>query len=351
MRDSRWLARDSCQALGCGREAGLPARVLFCFCLSLAMACSLRAQDVGGQENEFLGIGSVITVKLHDASGQTPPSTAVVKLFRGMFPSGQKEATRGAAEFVVNRLGEFTVVVTAPGYSEVQRDVSVNTGRTQVDVYLRATSPAGAVVSVPGKPLLAPKAREALEQGMRALKENKVSEAEKHVGVAVRLAPENPDVLYVQGVLELKKQNWAQAQTVLQKATQLDPGSARTFAALGMAFCDEGKYEAAIPPLEKSLQLDSTSTWQTRWALAKSYYHRQQYQDALSMSQESLRQSNSSEPEIALLVAQSLTAVERYEDAAQTLRDFLRQHPNRPESATARRWLAQLAAAGKIRPD
>jgi len=54
-------------------------------------------------------------------------------------------------------------------------------------------------------------------------------------------------------------------------------------------------------------------------------------------------------PEIELLVAQSLTAIGRYEDAAQGLREFVRDHPDRREAATARRWLAGLAASGKIR--
>jgi TolA-binding protein len=66
------------------------------------------------------------------------------------------------------------------------------------------------------------------------------------------------------------------------------------------------------------------------------------------MSQAALSSSKGKAPEIELLVAQSLTAVGRYEDAAQTLRRFLRDHPDRQEAATARRWLAGLAANGKI---
>lgn len=312
-------------------------------------AISLAAQDVGSQQNEFFGNGSVITVKLHEASGEPLSSSAVVKLFRGMFPSGQKDASHGVAEFVVNNLGEFTVVVSAPGYVEAQKDVSVTiTGRAQVDIYLRPTS-GDKIAAVPGRPVLAPKAREALDKGLRALKENKVDEAQKYVGEAVRLAPSHPDVLYLQGVLSLQMGNWIEAQTVLEKATQMDPNSARAYAALGMAFCDEGKYDAAISPLEKSLQLDAAGTWKTRWALAQSYYHRERYDDALRMSQQALAQSKGIEPQIALLVAQSLTAVGRYEDAAQTLRELLQEHARRPEAATARRWLDQLAANKKIR--
>jgi len=67
------------------------------------------------------------------------------------------------------------------------------------------------------------------------------------------------------------------------------------------------------------------------------------------MSQEALARSNGNAPAIALLGAQSLTAVGRHEDTAEVPREFLRNHADRQEAATARRWLEQLAADGKIR--
>jgi Flp pilus assembly protein TadD len=339
---SRCLFRNEGPAHTNKSAAGFLARACLTAMISPGLVASLAAQDVEKLENEFFGSGATIAVKVHDGSGQPLASQATVKLFRGVVPSGQREASNGAAEFVVGSIGEFTVVVTAAGYAEAQKDVPVRvTGRTQVDMYLQPAS--GSPAGVPGKPLLAPKAKEALDQGILALKQNRLSEAEKRVAEAVRLAPANPDVLYVQGVLSLKQRNWEEARTVLEKATQIDPNSSRAFAALGMALCDSGKYEAAIAPLEKSLKLDQAGTWQTRWALAKAYYHGQRFNEALKTSQDALAQSHGQEPEIALLVAQSLTAVGRYEDAAQTLNEFLRDHADRTDAATARRWLDQLA--------
>jgi tetratricopeptide (TPR) repeat protein len=147
----------------------------------------------------------------------------------------------------------------------------------------------------------------------------------------------------------LKQRNWPRAQTALQKATQIDPILAPAFSALTLALCDQGNYGAAIAPLRKSLELDPGGAWETRWALAKSYYQREQYLEALNMSQEALARSHGNVPAVALLVAQSLTAVERYEDAAQALREILRHHAGTPEAATARRWLEQLVADGKTR--
>jgi len=326
------------------------ARSLLLISPSLALTSSLSGQDVGNQEKAFLGSGTFITVNVHDASGELFSSPAVVKLFRGIAPSGQRDTSRGVAEFVVIGLGQFTVVVAAPGYPEVQKDFSVdNEGDARVDVYIRGTSGGRSQANVPGRMVLAPKAKEALNKGLRALRENKLGEAEKHVGEAMRLAPGNPEVLYARGILSLRQHDWGQAQTALEKATQTDPNSAPAFAALGLALCGQGNYDAAIAPLRKSLELDPAGAWETRWALAKSYYQHEQYPEALKMSQEALARSNGNAPAIALLVAQSLTAVERYEDAAEVLREFLRDHADRQEAATARRWLEQLTASGKIR--
>ncbi len=325
------------------------ARFLLAIFPSLVLTFGVFGQDVGSQDKELLGNGSVITVTVHDDSGAPISSSAVVKLLHGVVPSGQRDTSRGVAEFVVIGLGEFTVVVSAPGYAEARKDVAVDTtGRARVDVYLRLSG-GGSRAMVPGRPVLAPKAKEALEMGQRALRENKLAEAENYIGEAMRLAPGNPEVLYAQGILSLKQRDWPRAQTALEKATQLDPNSAPAFAALGLAYCDQGDYAAAIAPLRKSLALDPAGGWETRWTLAKSYYQHQQYPEALDMSQQALARSNGNAPAIVLLVAQSLTAVERYEEAAEVLREFLREHANRQEAAMARRWLEKLAADGKIR--
>jgi len=200
----------------------------------------------------------------------------------------------------------------------------------------------------PAKPLLTPKAKEALDKSLKALGKNKLSEAQKYLDEALQLAPGHPDVLYVQGVLFLEQKNWTEAQSALEKASQMDPTNARTFSALGMAFADQGKYNDALAPLQKSLQLDAAS-WETNWALGQSYYHLQHYDEALKSSQLAWTESNGKAPQIELLVAQSLTAVGKYEDAAQALRDFLKRYGDRPEASTARRWLDGLAKNGKIR--
>jgi len=276
----------------------------------------------------------------------------MIRLYRaGGIPAGEMAASKGRAFFILQSLGDYTVVVEASGFKTAQKGVSVRVAvRAEVDMYVSRQSGSEDNAGVPGKAVLAPKAKEAFDKGLRALSEQKLDEADKYLGEAMKLAPGHPDVLYAQGVLYLKRHNWVQAQSVLEKATQLDPNHARAFAALGMAFSDQGKYDAAIAPLEKSLQLEPAG-WETHWTLARAYYQSGKYEAALKMAQEAHAESNGKAPQIDLLIAQSLTAVGRYEDSAQILREFLKNYGDGPQAATARRWLARLSADGKIRPE
>jgi thioredoxin-like negative regulator of GroEL len=319
---------------------------------SLFLPLALFGQDdAGSSEKELFGNGVAVSVTVHDDSGSPIPVPATVNLLRGTIPSGRAETSNGNAMLVVNAVGDFTVVVSAPGFREGREYFSAHgAGRAQVDVFLKRLANDAPAAGVPGRPLLAPKAKEALDKGLLALSSGKTREAEKEIAQAMKFAPGHPDVLYAQGILRINQHDFPEAQSALEKATQVDPAHARAFAALGMALCDQAKYDLAVAPLEKSLQLDPTGSWETRWALAKSYYQTGQYPAALKMSQDALSRSNGNQPQLRLLLAQALTAVGSYDDAAQTLRAVIHDLPDTKEAATARRWLNALTADGKIRP-
>jgi Tfp pilus assembly protein PilF len=308
-----------------------------------------HGQDSSAEMNMNRGDRPEIAVTVRDGSGAEISTPAIIKIYKSGVPTDQGPTRNGRAFFMLNATGEYTIAVTAAGYEPSQKDVSIPVAlKSEVEIVLKRLANANETTGVPGKPVLAPKAQEAFDKGLQALSADKLKDADKYVGEAMKLAPGHPDVLYLQGVLDLKRRNFADAQAALEKATQIDPTHARAFAALGMALSDQGRYEEAIPPLEKSLELDSANAaWDTNWSLAQAYYQRGKYVEAVKTSQEALAKSNGKAPEIELLVAQSLTATGQYEAAAGALRDFLRQHGDRPEAAKARRWLDRLVADGK----
>jgi len=331
------------------RKSQMMRMLLLALLPAFSCAQSLLCQDRGSDEASFRGNRAEIAITVHDRSGEIIAVPAMVKLYHAGALAGQSATSKGRAFFILSALGDYTITVDAGGYKSVQKDVSLTMPiRDEEEIYLSRENPGNDSTGVPGKPVLAPKAKEALDKGLQALNENKLEQAQKSLDEAVKLAPGHPDVLYAQGVIYLKRREWVKAQDVLEKATQLDPESARTFTALGMAFIDQGKFEQAIPPLERSLKINPASS-ETHWTLAKAYYSHEQYDAALKEAQDALAESRGASPEIELLVAQSFTAVGRYEDAAQALRDYLKNHPKDAGAATARKWLDRLAADGKIR--
>jgi len=165
----------------------------------------------------------------------------------------------------------------------------------------------------------------------------------------MKLAPGNPDVLYLQGMLYMRQSNWEQAQTTLEKASRMDPNQPRILAALGMTLVNQKKFAEAIPLLEKSIHLQPASGWETELALARAYYYHGQYEKALTMANQAHVESRGSSAQAELLLAQCLTVMERYEDSAQVLREFLKYNSKDPDAKTARQWLERLTADGKIR--
>jgi hypothetical protein len=331
----------------------LPLQIARFFVPAFLCLCGLQplllAQDSSEEGTLTRGSRAELAITVRDNSGEVINSTASVKLYSNGIPVDQASTSRGRAFFVVRGMGDFSIVVDASGYKSTQKDVTVSSAiRYEVDVNMTRNLNANESVGVPAGPVLAPKAKEELVKGLKAIGDNKLDDAQKHVSEAMRLAPGNPEVLYVQGVLFLKQGHLVEAQRVLEKSTQIDPTQARAFAVLGMALCNQKKYAEAIPPLEKAQQLDTNSSWEVEWTLAMAYYYHGQYDEALKVAEKARTDSRGAAPQIDLLYAQCLTAAGRFEDSAKVLRDFLKNNPNAPDAATAKRWLDSLVANGKI---
>jgi Tfp pilus assembly protein PilF len=291
-----------------------------------------------------------IDVTVRDSGGAILSVPASVKLFWNGTPCDQGATSNGRISFSIAKLGKFTAVAEAQGYKPGQNDVNAaEPVAVQLEVNLQRDPSSNPPPATP-EPILAPKAKEALDKGMQALRQENLSEAEKDLDQSLKLAPNHPQVLYVQGLLDLKKHDWTKAQSDLEKVVQMEPNSALVLAALGMALCNQKKYAEAIAPLEKSVELDPASGWERHWSLAESYYHNQRFEEALKASQQAEAESNDAVPQVDLLVAKSLTAVGRYEESAKVLRELVKNHGADAEGATARRFLERLTADGKIQP-
>jgi tetratricopeptide (TPR) repeat protein len=326
--------------------AVFPLSVILCTC-----SCPAWCQDSGDAGTMVRGDRAEISVAVRDSSGALITTPASVTFYKNGIPAGQSNISRGRAFFIPRGLGDYTLVVDAAGYKSAQKDVTITVADVvEVDIYLQRQLAPNEVAGLPGKPILAPDAQAALNRATQAMRKGKLHEAQKELSQLMKLAPANPEVLYMQGVLYMMQRDWGKAESVLQKSDQIEPNQASVLSALGMALCNEAKYQQAIPVLEKSIQLQPKASWETDWALAKAYYFHGQYDQALKMAEQAHTTSHGTSPQAELLLAQSLTAVGQYEDSAQVLREFLKNNKQGPDADTARRWLDKLAADGKIHP-
>ena len=107
---------------------------------------------------------------------------------------------------------------------------------------------------------------------MQALNENKLDQAEKHLAEAIKLAPGHPDVLFLQGVLYLSRRNWTDAQTALEKATQLDPVNARLGAESLTGDFAARRYDRLINLLASGFACGGLWEFLNYWSRAKWHY-------------------------------------------------------------------------------
>ena len=318
--------------------------------MTLALPASGLAQDSSAETNMFRGDRPEISVTVRDSGGAEISTPATVRIYRSGVPTDEGTTRKGRVFFMLASTGDYSVQVSATGYENGQRDITIPVAlKAEVEITLKRKAESNETTGVPSGPVLAPKAKEAFDKGLQALGAGKVKDAEKYSGEAMSLAPGHPDVLYLRGVVDLNLRNFADAQDVLEKATQIDPTHARAQAALGMALSDQGKYEEAIPALEKSIELNAGNpNWETQYALAQADFKLEKYPEAAKTAQAALSNSNGKAPEIELLVAQSLVATGKYDEAAQGLRDYVKNHGDRPDAAKAKRWLDRLVADGKV---
>lgn len=322
----------------------------------IVLACGAMgmwaAEDIVGQDHSvdmggIRGNRAELSITIKEGSSQLIGPLVTVKIYRMGNLSGQMATTKGRTVFILNELGDYMITADAIGFRTAQKEISVPVAvAAEEEVTLKRDS-TGEALGPAARPLLAPKARESTDKALQALRENKLDQAEKFLAEASRLAPNHPDILYLQGVVLLQRNQPEKARGFLKKAAQIYPKDARILCALGMAFVNENRFDLAIAPLEQSAEIDP-DRWDTHYALAKAFYNRQQFEAALREAKRALGQPHGSEPEIELLTAQAQTAVGQFEDSAETLRTFLRLHPEDKGAATARRWLDRLIADEKI---
>ena len=160
---------------------GIVNRGLVLLALCVAGQASAHAQARVSDEGTFRGNRAEVSVTLRERGGDVVTSPAMVKVYRSGALIGQTPTSKGHASFILNT-GDYTIPAEATGFKPGQKEISLTVAVSSVEeIFLTRDASATDSTGVPGKPILAPKAKESFDKALQALNDNKLDQAEKHL--------------------------------------------------------------------------------------------------------------------------------------------------------------------------
>ena len=171
-----------------------------------------------------------------------------------------------------------------------------------------------------------------MEKGLQAMQVEKLNEAEQHLKKAQELAPKNPDVNYLVGVLYMRRGKSAEAREYLQKAVDAAPNHASALLALGQAEMQQRDYAKAAENLERGVQLQPTA-WRAHYLAGLASYQMRDYDKALEEAQAAVASGQDKTGGSLLLVGQAQAALHQRDAALATFDQYLKEHLDGSQAA------------------
>jgi tetratricopeptide (TPR) repeat protein len=239
--------------------------------------------------------------------------------------------------------GHYDIEVSAVGYLTGHKDFQAVTAVAPVKLEIvLEKDPAAVQLNIDeGMP---PKARKEAKHGISALKSGKWDEANKRLGAAYKLAPENPDVNFLLGYLYFQKKDFGRAANFLGSATNLSPHNVQALTLLGRVSLQQEDYGRAVSNLEKAVLADS-DYWVAHDLLAASYLKQQKYDKARDEAQLAISRGKGGATASQLVLGQALVNLGQRQEGIQALKDFVATAPKNPSVPQVKALIVQLEAA------
>jgi tetratricopeptide (TPR) repeat protein len=331
---------------------------LLASCALLILALPVRAQrPTGGAPTQGVGQRSAgpslpianeipvdVLVSVREPSGMPLAGNALVKLYSDwgvhLTVPTQDNST---ATFPRIFAGEYEIEVTALGYKTTTEHASIFPGGSSYTVYVYLHSenevlPGGAA---PSGAIITPRLQSEIDKGLEKMRKHQYDAARAQFEKAAKLAPGNPDIQYLLGMLEYTQEHFDAARAKFQAALAIYPSHERSLLSLGELQLRTGDAAEAAQTLEKAYKLNGAD-WRTHLLLANAYVQQKNYEKALPHATRAAELGRDHAGPAWMLLGQILMQQEKREEAKKAFETLIGSFPKDPAVPEAKTELTAL---------
>ena len=324
-------------------------RTLVVLAALLALSCTAFAQMRGGSlaNPNILSSGS-ISGMVHTGNDQ-PARDAHIEvrsMETGQVVSSTYTAPNGSFEVMNLPAGAYEVHAAA-GLNDTVERVDLRSGNCFVS--LRLPVPDGAQAGDGGRTVsvaqfrVPSKARQVFHKAQKALDKQNYDQAEKLVNKALEIFPNYADALTLRALLHMDAGRIPEALDDLQNAIHDDSSCSLAYVVMGAAFNQTARFDDAIRALQRGISLNPAS-WQAHFELGKAFVGKGDFPTAIRNLERAESMGPNSYAPLHLVKAHALLGMKSYSDAMTELEKYLEREPNGQNSAQARETLAKVKA-------
>ena len=291
-------------------------------------------------------VGSIV-VNVQGGGGKALNTLAIINVYtqyRQLYKTGA--AGNESLRYDSVPLGIYIVEASAPGYITTEESIELveRNGQQNVSFLMRPVGDPSAKPVEKKPELLQSKAQRELNRGLEELRANHATEAKKHLLNAQKIAPNNPDVNYLLGVLASQARDNAGATAYWQKAVNASPTHVFSLVALGEARIAQGDLTEAKEFLEKAVAADPSS-WHAHELLSRVDLQSRDYEHSAQEAEKAIAIGKTEAVASQVVLAKALIGLGKREKAAEVLKQFLATKPTGPVAESAQKLADALLKA------
>jgi tetratricopeptide (TPR) repeat protein len=326
--------------------------------LVFGLSVSVSRAQVGNRTQSSSGFPVddalvTVVVSVRELGGGPLQGNAVVKLSSDFKGTHLTALTRdaGNATFPSLHTGDYQIEVSSVGYKTKIESAEVMPAYPSynVYVYMQPESAADSASAPPTSTTMTPKLQSEIDKAVTKMRQQQFAEAQKHFEKAAKMAPGNPDVQYMWGMLDYYQQHYDLARTKLETAISINPNHERALVSLGEIQLREKQPAQAVQTLEKAFLVNGAD-WRMHYLLAFAYADEKELTKAETHAQRAADLGGKDHSAQArVLLGRILSAEGKLADARNAFNAVIRDFPADPAAKDAKSALLALDKTAESR--